>query len=205
MPRAERVRTRLAPEERREALLAAATDFIAEHGIDALTMEALAARAEVSKGLVYHYFANRAELLLALMERERSVYDRQAVDRGVGKMPLREWIATRTAVLLDAAEERGAVFIGLFNQRVIEHQVEEERRTRRDLAIRATARRLERELGLPSARAQILSTLLTGALTAGSDVVARELAPRQAVEAEYLALVDLVIAGLELEEFITGP
>jgi AcrR family transcriptional regulator len=160
-------------------------------------MEGLAARAEVSKGLVYHYFANRAVLLLALIERERGVYDARAEVRRASVTTLRDWIATGAAALLDAAEERGAVFIALFNQRLIEREVEEQRRERRERAIRATARRVESDFGLSERRSRIVSTLLTGALTAGADLVARGLAPRAEVEDEYLQLVESVIAGIK--------
>jgi hexosaminidase len=41
-----------------------------EGGIEAVTMESVAARARVSKGLGYAYFDNRNDLLLTLLERE---------------------------------------------------------------------------------------------------------------------------------------
>ncbi|HBQ14174.1 MAG TPA: TetR/AcrR family transcriptional regulator, partial [Myxococcales bacterium] len=47
------MRRRLSPEERREELLAFGQGFFAEHPADAFTMDQIAARAGVSKGLLY--------------------------------------------------------------------------------------------------------------------------------------------------------
>lgn len=63
-----------APHERRdaarnrEALLAAAVDLVADCGVDAVTMEAVAARAGVGKGTVFRRFESRAGLMVALLD-----------------------------------------------------------------------------------------------------------------------------------------
>lgn len=61
---------RLPPEQRREQFLDGALALIAEGGFDALTMEAVARRAGVTKPVVYELYANRAEVLDALLRRE---------------------------------------------------------------------------------------------------------------------------------------
>jgi AcrR family transcriptional regulator len=53
--------------ERRKQLLAVARKIIAAEGLGGLTMESLAARADVSKPVVYALFADRQEVALALM------------------------------------------------------------------------------------------------------------------------------------------
>ncbi|MDZ4375291.1 MAG: TetR/AcrR family transcriptional regulator [Phenylobacterium sp.] len=55
---------------RTQHLLDASADVIVEGGLDALTMEAVAERAGVSRALSYFYFENRTELLRALYNRE---------------------------------------------------------------------------------------------------------------------------------------
>ncbi|MBX3485453.1 TetR/AcrR family transcriptional regulator [Phenylobacterium sp.] len=55
---------------RTQHLLDAATKVIVESGLEALTMEAVAERASVSRALGYFYFENRTELLRALYNRE---------------------------------------------------------------------------------------------------------------------------------------
>lgn len=58
-------RRRLAPETRTPQILAAALEEFAERGYAGARMAAVAARAGVAKGLIYHYFPSKAELFLA--------------------------------------------------------------------------------------------------------------------------------------------
>ena len=52
----------------RQALIETAVKTIARHGIDALSLRELAARAGVSPGAPYHHFASRGELLASIAE-----------------------------------------------------------------------------------------------------------------------------------------
>ncbi|MFE2066747.1 TetR/AcrR family transcriptional regulator [Streptomyces sp. NPDC059467] len=52
----------------RARLLEAATRLIAEHGVEGVTMEAVAAAAEVGKGTVFRRFGDRTGLLTALLD-----------------------------------------------------------------------------------------------------------------------------------------
>ena len=61
---------RLAPDVRRAQLLDAALDAVAEDGFDALTVEAVAARAGVTRPVIYDMFGDLEGLLLALIDRE---------------------------------------------------------------------------------------------------------------------------------------
>ena len=60
---------RLPPEQRREQLLDAALGLIPA-GFDTVTMESVAKEAQVTKPVLYDLFANRGELISALLERE---------------------------------------------------------------------------------------------------------------------------------------
>ncbi|HET6875595.1 MAG TPA: TetR/AcrR family transcriptional regulator [Acidimicrobiales bacterium] len=62
---------------RRELLLDIAAQILAGGHADEVTMETVAARAGVSRALVYKHFANRQELLGALYERESRLLHRQ--------------------------------------------------------------------------------------------------------------------------------
>jgi AcrR family transcriptional regulator len=59
---------RLAPEERRVQLLDAALDVVAERGFGALTVEAIAVRAGVTRPVVYDAFGDLESLKLALLD-----------------------------------------------------------------------------------------------------------------------------------------
>jgi AcrR family transcriptional regulator len=63
VPRQERGRRRI------DAILDAAAALIGEVGAEAVTVQALAARAGASKGSMYHFFPDRESVFLALAER----------------------------------------------------------------------------------------------------------------------------------------
>jgi AcrR family transcriptional regulator len=63
VPRQERGRRRI------DAILDAAAALIGEVGTEAVTVQALAARAGASKGSMYHFFPDRESVFLALAER----------------------------------------------------------------------------------------------------------------------------------------
>ena len=60
-------RRRLAPAERTPQILAAALEEFAERGYAGASMAAAAARAGVTKGLIYHYFPGKADLFKAVV------------------------------------------------------------------------------------------------------------------------------------------
>lgn len=60
----------LGPERRRPQVLDAALALAAEQGMRHVSMEAVAARLQVTKPVVYSCFASREELLTTLLERE---------------------------------------------------------------------------------------------------------------------------------------
>lgn len=71
-------RRRLGPQERRAQLIAAAGEVLAELGYQAATADAIATRAGVSKGLLWHYFSDIDALFEAtahqiLLEQRRAV------------------------------------------------------------------------------------------------------------------------------------
>jgi AcrR family transcriptional regulator len=61
---------RLAPAARREQLLDVALSLVVESGYGALSMHAVARRAEVTRPVVYDSFASKDELISALVRRE---------------------------------------------------------------------------------------------------------------------------------------
>jgi AcrR family transcriptional regulator len=82
MPRARNaIRRRLPKQERSrklvEAIVEAARLVMAEHGAEALTTVNVAARAGVSVGSLYQYFAGRDALLFAVLEDEVARFQRE--------------------------------------------------------------------------------------------------------------------------------
>ena len=69
--------------ERVERILDAAADLVVAEGVDAVTTRAVAEHAEVPVASLYQYFADRDEILLALVERDIAEMDAQvAADLG---------------------------------------------------------------------------------------------------------------------------
>lgn len=76
---------RVPVEQRRTELLDAALHLVATAGHSAVTMDAVADQAGVSKPVVYGVFANRADLLAALLRREQE----QAIQQLMSILPTR--------------------------------------------------------------------------------------------------------------------
>ena len=71
----ERTRTRLDPDVRREQILAEASSLFADRDYSAVSLEMIASRAGVTRGLVHHYFGSKRGLFLAVVERAVRVPD----------------------------------------------------------------------------------------------------------------------------------
>lgn len=56
------------PERTRAAILAAASAEFAAKGFDGARVDAIAARADINKRMLYHYFGNKEDLYLAVLE-----------------------------------------------------------------------------------------------------------------------------------------
>ena len=67
-PRMSRVRTRPTREETREKLFQAAAEVFEEQGIGAASIEAIAAAAGLTRGAFYSNFADKDDLIIAMLE-----------------------------------------------------------------------------------------------------------------------------------------
>ena len=65
---------------RRTQAIRAVIESVAEKGLEALTMDAVAKRADVSKGVVNYYFAGKRDLLLQSFHAFLESYNQQIVD-----------------------------------------------------------------------------------------------------------------------------
>jgi AcrR family transcriptional regulator len=58
-----RVRQRLGEDERREQIIGATVAAVAEHGYDGASLARIAEHAQISKGLISHYFTDKDDLM----------------------------------------------------------------------------------------------------------------------------------------------
>ena len=65
---------------RRIQVIRAVIESVAEQGLEALTMDAVAKRADVSKGVVNYYFAGKRDLLLQSFQAFLESYNQQIAD-----------------------------------------------------------------------------------------------------------------------------
>ena len=154
---------RVSQTQRRDALLDAAVALVEDGGADAVSMDAVAERAKVSRPLVYKHFANREELLVAVYQREAlDLHDRLAAD-----------VAAATTVegmfnvlirgSLQAMADRGPVFAALRSAAGRSRELRRAQRDRDARTVRAFAARLVREIGVDRRRAvAAIAVLLNG-------------------------------------------
>lgn len=83
-----RLPTQRRSRERVERILDAAADLITEHGVAALGTRGIAERSGVPVASIYQYFADKEEIVLALVERDVAEMDEQVASAVAGLQTL---------------------------------------------------------------------------------------------------------------------
>jgi AcrR family transcriptional regulator len=100
-----RARVRMTSRERREQLVQVGRALFAEKGFDGTSIEEIAARAKVSKPVVYEHFGGKEGLYAVVVDRETSaLLDRLTQVVSAGQHP-RELVEQAALVLLTYIEE----------------------------------------------------------------------------------------------------
>jgi AcrR family transcriptional regulator len=164
---------RLRRAERRELLLDAAAALVAEGSAAAVTMEAVAERAGVSRPLVYRHFPNREELIAAVYRRETEhLHDQLAAEvRAAGSLAGMYRALVHGA--LRAAAERGHLFATLQSAGALSPEVRRDQRRRDAATVRAFAEQARCELRLGDDVAQTVLTTTALLLSLIDPVLAR--------------------------------
>lgn len=119
-------RQRLAPELRRQQLIHVAYRILADDGPEGMQISEVAARAGVSRPLVYRFFANRTELLVAVLddfERSLSARFSELVEDSVLPEDPRDIAALFVHASCDLIEERGGGVWDLLMSRSTDKEV----------------------------------------------------------------------------------
>ncbi|MDP1847003.1 MAG: helix-turn-helix domain-containing protein, partial [Solirubrobacteraceae bacterium] len=107
----ERAYRRLQRDERRELLLARATELFAQHGYEGLSMSQLAREAQISQALLYHYFpSKRRHFEAALEEGAEELRARTEPDPS---RPPAEQLAMTLEAFLEWVQERPTAYATL--------------------------------------------------------------------------------------------
>lgn len=120
----------MAPHNRREALLDAAAAIVAADGVAAVSMDAVAEAAGVSRPLVYRYFPTSGDLLAELYAREFTDHDAKMLEELLAATTFEDSVRALIRVWLETFGERGAVVGPLFRSESIAARVREETRKR---------------------------------------------------------------------------
>ncbi|MEP9360447.1 TetR/AcrR family transcriptional regulator [Sphingomonas sp. KR3-1] len=113
-----KVRTRMAPDERRAVILAAAAAMFQERGYAASSIDAIAAASGISGPAIYRYFARKTELLVALLE-GAAASAMTEIEQATAQAPADGQLAAMADALLRHGRREGAV-IGLLQSTVAE-------------------------------------------------------------------------------------
>ena len=170
---------RAGPEQRKDALIAATLRLMAKDGPEATTVRAIAEEAEVTQGLIRHYFLSKEELINAAYERHMAdllaMVQTGAPENGSSaRQRLVGFVeAVLTAPVMDA--EAIAIWAGFI------HMV------KRDERMRATHRRTYLQVR------DCLEVLIRGAFEEAGDI------PDSATLRRHAIACNAVLDGLWLE------
>jgi AcrR family transcriptional regulator len=187
--------TRLSWVDRRDALLTAAAAILTDEPVEAVTMEAVAERAGVSRPLVYKHFANRGELLAAVYQREAAVLQDELATAVRQATSVTDMFRTLIRGALKAQADRGTALAALRAAGGWNHALRQEQRQRDQTTLRYLATHLSRELGVGEPEATLAVTILLGAIETVL-VQWRRRPTRQYATQLEAAYVTLVTGGL---------
>ena len=187
---------RLARADRRADLLDAATQLIVTDGVEAVSMEAVADRAGVSRPLVYKHFGNRSDILVAVFRREA---ERLHVEIAAEVRAAHGLEATYRALVrgsIRASSESSPLFAALRSAGAWNPELRREREARDRRTVQFFAERTSAEYGIPAARAEVASAML---LTAIESVLVQWRTRQTRANAGLLeeTYLDIILGGLE--------
>jgi AcrR family transcriptional regulator len=176
---------------RRDALLDAAIALVRAHGVQEVSMEAVAEHAEVSRPLVYKHFANRDELLAAAYRREASNLHAELEAEVSAASNVEGMYLALLRGSIRATVERGEIFTTLRAAGGWNRDIRSEQRSRDRDTVRAFAAVAARQYGLEGSSSTSVTAVLLGALDAVLAQWRRDPSERSAktLEETYLAMV----------------
>jgi AcrR family transcriptional regulator len=186
---------RLSRVDRREALLTAAAAILTGEPVEAVTMDAVAERAGVSRPLVYKHFANRGELLAAVYQREAAVLHAELAASVRQAATVEDKFRALIRGALKAQADRGTALAALRAAGGWNQALRREQRQRDQTTVRYFAGRVSQQLGVGEAQATLAVSILLGAIETVLAQWRRRPTRQHAAQLED-AYVTLVTGGL---------
>ena len=189
---------RISSSERREQFLRVTAEIVLEHGAEGVSMEAVAAAANVNKVILYRQFPNRVELLLTLFEQETAELDARvaaAMDAATGfEDKVRAWIHAWFSYM----GRRGTLYYRLVDaaRTIASGSPAPPHRARQRRLIKHHGLWYAETFGIPTDQAFDTAAILYAGLTGAIDrwVAAPTSATRRRLEETY---TQIVIGGLD--------
>lgn len=135
MPRLTAARRQLLDEMMKEAIYNAAVAVLAENGLDGLTMDRVAAAAEVAKGSLYNYFEGKQQLLTFIHQKAVAPILESWAATADSDLAAVEKLAQNVRTLLEYAGRHAAVFDLLFRDDRVRGLIQSSERSARGLAV----------------------------------------------------------------------
>lgn len=181
-------RRRLNRADREASLLDAAAKIVADEGVEALTMEGLAARAGINKALPYRFFGNRDEVLVALWDRETSAFDAEIALAIAGAASLEDKLQAILGVWLDLLEAGGGALGRLDAPGAGPPELERARQARTEAVVEFLAELLRTEYRI-SERDAVTAAAVLGSGARGLAALAAHTGwPRKRLAATFVRL-----------------
>lgn len=104
-------RTRLSPQRRRAQLIELGVELLASRSLDQISVEDIADRAGVSRGLLFHYFASKHDFHVAVAQHiSRDMIERTAPDEDLDPM---EMLRGTVVAYVDYVTERPDTYVSM--------------------------------------------------------------------------------------------
>jgi AcrR family transcriptional regulator len=151
--------------DRREKILNAASQLLAEKGPAALRPDRIAAAAGVSRPVVYDHFSGRDSLAAALVERySKKLFARVEEAFSAHADDFEAAVRAALSAYLDCVQEEGAGLRTLLGS--VEHGADDTRRRVMSTAVAAWTARIARHKGIPVRDARVAAVSLTASIWA---------------------------------------
>jgi DNA-binding MarR family transcriptional regulator/AcrR family transcriptional regulator len=175
---------------RRDALLDATAALAAAGDVGAVSMDAVAQLAGVSRPLVYKHFANRQDLISAVYEREVTLIRRQVTDAVLAAPDLEGKFRAMVHGLLVAQAERGAALAALRSAGGRSEALRKKKGERDRTTVLYFARQAEERFGIDEDTARRTVSLLLRSIEGVLAEWHRRPSPRRAelLEDTYVAM-----------------
>lgn len=198
---AQKKRTRLAPEKRRDLILDKTAEIVARDGVAMLSMELIGREAGISKSLVYNYFANLNELLTTLLERElRRLRKAQALEVEKAET-FEDLVRGVTHVYLKYIDERGLIIERLQSEPTIS-EMHDPTDYGRDASVEYLAEISSRLFSLPMEIARAATDISFGIPAAAGAYLLKRRLPLKEIEDLTTTMIIGTFSAIKSDEML---